>query len=74
MITIADVTPNSAGDAADLKHGDQIIAVNDHDSRVVELYGLRKMFQDKPGTIVHLTVKTTDGKTRHVSLKLANQI
>ncbi len=74
MIAIADVTDGSAAQKAGLHAGDEILAVNSHDARAVEIYELREMFKAKPGTTVHLKVKAADGKTRKVALVLADQI
>jgi hypothetical protein len=74
MIAIADVTEGSASVKAGLHAGDEITAVNSHDARTIEIYQLREMFKAKPGTVVHLKIKAADGKSRNVSLTLADQV
>jgi C-terminal processing protease CtpA/Prc len=64
MVTNAAVIPNAA--AADLKAHDQIVSLDGNDAGTAELSQLRETFKGKPGIVVHLTVKTTDGKISHV--------
>jgi membrane-associated protease RseP (regulator of RpoE activity) len=74
MIDIADVSADSAATTAGLVVGDKILSVNGHDARTVEIFELREIFKAKPGTMVHLRVQRAGGKTKPITLTLADQV
>lgn len=69
--TIVDVTPHAPAEAAGLKAGDEIIAVNGKAASAIPLYDLRKKLRDQPaGTVVLFGVQRgEERKTVSVTLR-----
>ena len=71
---IVDVTKGGPAEAAGLKAGDTVTAVDGKPAADIHLYDLRQRLRnEKPGTVVNLTVK--DGSTvKNVEVTLRDQI
>jgi len=72
--SIADVTAGGAGEAAGLKAGDHILAVDGTNSAAIKLTDLRDKLKGTPGTKVTLSVVHDGGAPRDVTLMLSDQI
>lgn len=73
-VQVMDVTDKGPAQAAGIKVGDVITAVDGKPATSIPLYDLRKQWRDEaPGTTVHLTLKR-DGATRNVAFTLRDQI
>jgi hypothetical protein len=71
---VVDLTAKGAAEAAGLKTGDEITAVDGVTAKSIALSDLRRRLRDEPaGTHVSLSV-TSDGQPREVSLVLKDQI
>ena len=72
--TVVDVTKGAPADAAGLKVGDDIIAVNGKSATSIPVYDLRQRLRnDAPGTVVTFTVKR-GGETRDIAITLRDLI
>jgi len=71
---IADVTAGSGADAAGLKSGDRILAVDGTDSAGIKLSDLRDKFKGAPGTKVVLSVVHDGAAPQDVTLTLSDLI
>ena len=71
-ITILDVRPGTPSAKVGLAKGDVITSING--SSALSLSRVRNVFLGEPGTLVHLVVKSKDGATRAVDLKLADYV
>lgn len=71
---IADVTAGSGADAAGLKSGDRILAVDGTDSAGIKLSDLRDKFKGAPGTKVVLSVVHDGAAPQEVTLTLSDLI
>jgi C-terminal processing protease CtpA/Prc len=71
---IVDLVAGGPADAAGLKVGDEITAVDDAPSASIRLTDMRQKLRDTPaGTVLKLTVDR-GGQTQVVSLTLKDQI
>jgi carboxyl-terminal processing protease len=60
---IIDVTKGAPADAAGLKPGDEIVAVNGKAAASIPLYEMRRQLRDDaPGTIVDFSVRHGDAR------------
>jgi len=73
-IVVADVTAGSGADAAGLKSGDRILAVDGTDSAGIKLSDLRDKFKGAPGTKVVLSVVHDGAAPQDVTLTLSDLI
>ncbi len=72
--TVVDVTKGAPADAAGIKTGDEIVAVDGKSATGVPIYELRKRLRDQaPGTIVTFTVRS-GGATHDVRVTLRDLI
>ena len=71
---VVDVTKGAPSDAAGLKVGDDIVAVNGKPAKSIPLYEMRRQLRDEePGTVVTFTVKRA-GSTTSVPVTLRDLI
>jgi membrane-associated protease RseP (regulator of RpoE activity) len=71
-ITIIDVRPGTPGANAGLAIGDVIVSVNG--SSGLSLRQVRELFSAEPGTVEHLVVRSKDGATHDVDLRLEDYV
>jgi membrane-associated protease RseP (regulator of RpoE activity) len=71
-ITIIDVRPGTPAANAGLAIGDVIVSVNG--SSGLSLRQVRELFSAEPGTVEHLVVKSKDGATHDVDLRLEDYV
>ena len=71
---VVSVTKTAPAEAAGLKKGDVITAVDGKAATAIKLYDLRRRLRnDAPGTVVDFTV-SRDGKTKDIKVTLKNLI
>ena len=73
-VSIADVTAGSGGEAAGLKIGDHIVAVDGARTADIQLSDLRDRLKGTPGTKLTLSVVHDGGEPHDVSLTLGDLI
>lgn len=71
---VVDVTKDAPADAAGIKAGDTIVAVDGRPAHDIPLYDMRQRLRDEaPGTVVRFTLKR-GGETKDVALTLRDLI
>jgi S1-C subfamily serine protease len=71
---IVDVTATSPAEAAGLKAGDIVTAVNEKPAKAIPIYEMRRRLRNQlPGTAVRFTIKRGD-ETRQVKVVLRDLI